>query len=81
MVKAFLDARIRALPRPSATPVPLTADNQESQDEYDKFFMDLNDPAILAAFGDEPAQATGTELKEKEEAVCKVGLIVPPKSP
>ncbi|OAX35443.1 hypothetical protein K503DRAFT_745949 [Rhizopogon vinicolor AM-OR11-026] len=72
VVKAFLDARMKALPRPSVPPVSLTVDSQESQDEYDKFFIDLNDPVILAALGDEPAQASGMEWKGKEEAVYKV---------
>jgi hypothetical protein len=56
----------------------VTAESQESQDEYDKFFIDLNDPEILAALGDEPAQASGLEWKGKEDAVCKVSLIIPP---
>ncbi|KAG1876642.1 Mus7/MMS22 family-domain-containing protein [Suillus subalutaceus] len=72
MVSAFLDARMRALPRPTAPPISPSVDNQESQDEYDKFFIDLNDPEILAALGDEPAQTSGMEWKRKEEAVCKV---------
>ncbi|KAG1811430.1 Mus7/MMS22 family-domain-containing protein [Suillus subaureus] len=70
LVSAFLDARMRALPRPTALPISPSVDNQESQDEYDKFFIDLNDPAILAALGDEPAQTSGMEWKRKEEAVC-----------
>ncbi|KAG2355797.1 methyl methanesulfonate-sensitivity protein 22 [Suillus spraguei] len=72
VVSAFLDARMRALPRPTAPPISPSVDNQESQDEYDKFFIDLNDPEILAALGDEPAQTSGMEWKQKEEAVCKV---------
>ncbi|KAG1907648.1 Mus7/MMS22 family-domain-containing protein, partial [Suillus fuscotomentosus] len=72
VVSAFLDARMRALPRPTAPPISSSVDNQESQDEYDKFFIDLNDPEILAALGDEPAQTSGMEWKKKEEAVCKV---------
>ncbi|KAG2068935.1 hypothetical protein BDR04DRAFT_1157335 [Suillus decipiens] len=72
VVSAFLDARMKALPRPTAPPISPSVDNQESQDEYDKFFIDLNDPEILAALGDEPAQTSGMEWKRKEEAVCKV---------
>ncbi|KAG2141299.1 Mus7/MMS22 family-domain-containing protein, partial [Suillus clintonianus] len=72
VVSAFLDARMKALPRPVAPPILPSVDNQESQDEYDKFFIDLNDPEILAALGDEPAQTSGMEWKRKEEAVCKV---------
>ncbi|KAG0694427.1 Mus7/MMS22 family-domain-containing protein [Suillus ampliporus] len=68
VVSAFLDARMKALPRPSAPPISPNVDNQESQDEYDKFFIDLDDPEILAALGDEPAQSSGVELKQKEEA-------------
>jgi len=81
VVKVFLDARMKALPRPSAPPVLVTVDSQESQDEYDKFFIDLNDPVILAALGDEPAQTSGMEWKGKEEAVCKVSLVILPISP
>jgi hypothetical protein len=77
VVSTFLDARMRALPRPTAPPISLSIDNQESQDEYDKFFIDLNDPEILAALGDEPAQTSGMEWKRKEEAVCKVALVPP----
>ncbi|KAG2150243.1 Mus7/MMS22 family-domain-containing protein [Suillus bovinus] len=78
VLSAFLDARMRALPRPTTPPIPSSVDNQESQDEYDKFFIDLNDPEILAALGDEPAQTSGMEWKRKEEAVCKVALICGP---
>jgi hypothetical protein len=78
VVSAFLDARMKVLPRPTVPPTLPSVDNQESQDEYDKPFIDLNDPEILAALGDEPAQTSGMEWKRKEEAVCKVALIVPP---
>ncbi|KAG1760863.1 Mus7/MMS22 family-domain-containing protein [Suillus occidentalis] len=71
VVSAFLDARMKALPRPTVPPI-LPSVDQESQDEYDKFFIDLNDPEILAALGDEPVQTSGMEWKRKEEAVCKV---------
>lgn len=69
---------MKVLPRPTVPPILPSVDNQESQDEYDKFFIDLNDPEILAALGDEPAQTSGMEWKRKEEAVCKVALVVPP---
>ncbi|KAG2742748.1 hypothetical protein P692DRAFT_20785828, partial [Suillus brevipes Sb2] len=72
VVSAFLDARMKVLPRPTVPPTLPSVDNQESQDEYDKPFIDLNDPEILAALGDEPAQTSGMEWKRKEEAVCKV---------
>ncbi|KAF9221440.1 hypothetical protein BS17DRAFT_785404 [Gyrodon lividus] len=75
LVQSFLNARLKALPQaqqPPLRPTVHSAESQESQDEYDKMFLDLNDAELLAALGDEPGITVATDLKAKEDALCKV---------
>lgn len=75
LVQSFLDARLKALPevQPPPPPVVHSVESQESQDEYDKLFLDLNDEELLAALGDEVEASAVADLKSKEDALCKVG--------
>ena len=74
LVQSFLDARLKALPavQPPPPPVVHIVESQESQDEYDKLF--LNDEELLAALGEEAEASTVADLKSKEDALCKVGF-------
>ncbi|KAF9245333.1 Mus7/MMS22 family-domain-containing protein [Melanogaster broomeanus] len=75
LVQSFLNARLKALPQaqlPPPLPIAYSAESQESQDEYDKLFLDLGDAELLAALGNEPEIAVVTDLKAKEDALCKV---------
>jgi hypothetical protein len=69
LVQSFLDARLKALPNIQPPPPPVV-ESQESQDEYDKLF--LNDEELLAALGEEAEASTVADLKSKEDALCKV---------
>jgi hypothetical protein len=71
LVQSFLDARLKALPNIQPPPPPVV-ESQESQDEYDKLF--LNDEELLAALGEEAEASTVADLKSKEDALCKVGF-------
>lgn len=53
-VQKFLDARAAAIPPPQRPPLSMAAlpSNEESQDEYGNFDLDLNDPMVVAAFED-----------------------------
>ncbi|KIJ61983.1 hypothetical protein HYDPIDRAFT_95349 [Hydnomerulius pinastri MD-312] len=75
LVQSFLDARLKALPQaqpPPPPPVVHSIESQESQDEYDKMFLDLDDAELLAALGEGPEIVVVTDLKAKEDALCKV---------
>ncbi|KIK80889.1 hypothetical protein PAXRUDRAFT_833254 [Paxillus rubicundulus Ve08.2h10] len=75
LVRSFLNERLKALPQvqlPPPTPIVHSTESQESQDEYDKLFLDLDDAELLAALGDEPEIVVVTDLKTKEDALCKV---------
>lgn len=76
LVQSFLDARLKALPevQPPPPPVVHSAESQESQDEYDKLFLDLNDEELLAALGEEAEASTVADLKSKEDVLCKVSF-------
>ena len=76
LVQSFLDARLKALPdvQPPPPPVVHGVESQESQDEYDKALLDLNDEELLAALGEEAEASTVANLKVKEDALCKVGF-------
>ncbi|KAH7890678.1 Mus7/MMS22 family-domain-containing protein [Phlebopus sp. FC_14] len=70
LVQSFLDARSKALPQVQLPSVTFSNnESQESQDEYEKVFLDLNDAELLAALGDEPPN---TDNQVKEQALCKV---------
>ncbi|KAH0836569.1 cell differentiation family, Rcd1-like-domain-containing protein [Lanmaoa asiatica] len=72
LVQSFLNARLKALPDVQPPPLPFvhSVESQESQDEYDKLF--LNDEELLAALGEATQASTVAGLKAKEDALCKV---------
>lgn len=73
LVQSFLNARRKALPdvQPPPPPVAHGVESQESQDEYDKLYLDL-DEELLAALGEEAEASAIADLKLKEDALCKV---------
>ncbi|KAF8141719.1 Mus7/MMS22 family-domain-containing protein [Boletus edulis] len=71
LVQSFLDARLKALPSVQPPPPPVV-ESQESQDEYDKLSLDLNDEELRAVLGEEAEVSTVADLKSKEDALCKV---------
>lgn len=73
LVQSFLNARQRAV-QPPPPPVVHSVESQESQDEYDKLSLDLNDEELLAALGEEAEASIVADLKSKEDALCKVGF-------
>ncbi|KAI0357556.1 hypothetical protein OH77DRAFT_1510566 [Trametes cingulata] len=71
-VQAFLDARARVIPKPRRpTPRIIAEDSQESQYDYEQFELDLDDPELLAALGEDPAASAQSENKEKDKRVCQ----------
>ena len=74
LVQAFLDAREAALPptRQLLNVIPRNnEDGQESQEDYGAFDLDLDDPELQAALGNENQHSQ--VIKIKEEAVCQGG--------
>lgn len=76
LVQSFLDTRIKALPcAQSPLPsVPVITRNQESQEEYEQLYLELNDAELLAALGEEAVKSVVTGLKAKEDALCKANI-------
>ncbi|KAI6164406.1 Mus7/MMS22 family-domain-containing protein [Pisolithus thermaeus] len=72
LVQSFLNARTKALPPAQPPAVSTEAMNLESQEEYEKLYLELDDAELLAAFGEEPVAAAVNNLKAKEDALCKV---------
>ncbi|KAG6334435.1 hypothetical protein ID866_4656 [Astraeus odoratus] len=71
LVQSFLNARSKALP-PAQAPLSAPIIQNESQEEYEKVFLELDDAELLAALGDELVTFTATDLRAKEDALCKV---------
>ena len=71
-VQTFLDARGRVIPRPHRPP-PRAAveDSQDSQDDYGQFDIDLDDPELLAALGEDAGPSEYKENKERDKIVCE----------
>ncbi|KAI6149743.1 Mus7/MMS22 family-domain-containing protein [Pisolithus tinctorius] len=74
LVQSFLNARTKALPPVQPPPPPATADamNAESQEEYEKLYLELDDAELLAALGEEAVALAVNDLKAKDDALCKV---------
>lgn len=72
LVESMVKARTNALPPPKFPRIDLPPpSNQESQDEYGGFDLDINDPALIAALGED--LSTNTEdLRNLDEELCKV---------
>ncbi|KAH9851730.1 Mus7/MMS22 family-domain-containing protein [Lenzites betulinus] len=72
-VQAFLDARALVLPKPRRPqPRVIAEESQESQYDYDQFDLDLDDPELLAALGEDLGPSEHSQNKEKDKAVCEV---------
>ncbi len=77
LLRSFLDARSLIIPRPSlprAAPAN-NGESQESQDDYGQFDIDLDDPELAAALGDEIESSSRQQLKSMEEATCRVSIL------
>ncbi|KAI9066820.1 hypothetical protein FKP32DRAFT_1673568 [Trametes sanguinea] len=72
-VQAFLDARALVIPKPRRPQLKVIAeDSQESQYDYDQFDLDLDDPDLLAALGEDVGSSEASENKEKDKIVCEI---------
>jgi len=74
LVQSYLNARAAVIPPPQlqcSISAPCD-ENQESQDEYGALELDLNDPELLAALGDEPPSHEVIVMKEKDARVSRV---------
>jgi hypothetical protein len=72
LVQAFLDARQAAMPVPQRHLVIDPGENQESQEEYGAFDLDLDDPELQAALGDNVESSLAKQNKDKDEQVWQV---------
>ncbi|EIN06032.1 hypothetical protein PUNSTDRAFT_145408 [Punctularia strigosozonata HHB-11173 SS5] len=67
LVQAFLDARSAYMPKPRR---PRKTHHSEDSQEYDDFELDLNDPALLVALGEAPAERSDAVIKEAR--LCQI---------
>ncbi|CDO69890.1 hypothetical protein BN946_scf184884.g49 [Trametes cinnabarina] len=73
LVQAFLDVRALVIPKPRRPqPRVIAEDSQESQYDYDQFDLDLDDPDLLAALGEDISSSDASENKEKDRVVCGI---------
>ncbi len=72
----FFDARTSVLPPPERPLLPSTIESQESQDEYGMFDLDMNDPDLLAALGENSPPTATYDFKPKDQALSKVILLL-----
>lgn len=76
LVQAFLDARSLVIPKPRRPqPRVVAEDSQESQYDYDQFDLDLDDPELLAALGENLGDPEAIQNKEKDKIVCEVSSV------
>lgn len=57
-----------------AIPSVTNGESQESQDEYGAFDLDLDDPELQVALGDDGQFCFAKENKANDELICKVML-------
>ena len=78
LVQAFLNARQTAMPASQRHPVvaPRAEDSQESQEDYGTFDLDLNDPELQAALGDDMESSIANQNKVKDGLVSQVGCVL-----
>ncbi|EPQ56427.1 hypothetical protein GLOTRDRAFT_138160 [Gloeophyllum trabeum ATCC 11539] len=75
LVQAFLDARAAAMPMPrikGPAAANVAPADEDSQDIYGDLDLDLDDPELLAALGEDVEDTRLKEMKAKDEVVCKV---------
>jgi hypothetical protein len=74
LVQAFLDAREATMSAPLRHSIIIPGDepdSQESQEDYGAFDLDLDDPELQAALGDN-GESTAHQNKAKDELVGQV---------
>ena len=73
LVQTFLDVRAAYFPTPRRPTIhPATEDSQESQDYFGMFDIDLDDPDLQAALGDEPESPEAKEVARKDKLLAEV---------
>ena len=73
LVQAFLHARsLVVLPRRCIVPQPLTSESQESQDEFGKFDLDLDDPELINALENNGDSLVADDRRLVDARVAKV---------
>ncbi|TFK51700.1 hypothetical protein OE88DRAFT_1658283 [Heliocybe sulcata] len=75
LVQAFLDARTAVMPKPRISrPAPANPGvfQEDSQDNYGDFDLDMDDPELLEALGENSGASLQKEVNAKDEVVCKV---------
>lgn len=76
LVQSFLDARRAAMPNPQRRiAVVASEESQESQDYYGDFDLDLDDPELQAALGNDVFPALKNENTAKDQIICNVSFI------
>jgi hypothetical protein len=78
LVQAFLDARQAAMPAPQRHPGAVLVgdqESQESQEDYGIFDLDLDDPELQAALGNDGECSITTQNRAKDELVWQVSGI------
>jgi hypothetical protein len=77
LVQAFIDARQTAMPAPQRhrTIAPgRDQESQESQEDYGAFDLDMDDPELQAALGDDVESSLAKHNKAKDGQVWQVCL-------
>ena len=73
LVQTFLNVRAAYFPRPRRPTIhAATEDSQESQDYFGMFDIDLDDPDLQAALGDEPKSPEAKEVARKDKLLAEV---------
>ena len=73
LVQTFLNVRAVYMPKPRRPTIhAATEDSQESQDYFGMFDIDLDDPDLQAALGDESESPEAKEVARKDKLLAEV---------
>ena len=73
LVQTFLNVRAAYMPKPRRPTIhAATEDSQESQDYFGMFDIDLDDPDLQAALGDEAESPEAKEVARKDKLLAEV---------
>ena len=73
LVQTFLNVRAAFMPKPRRPTIhAATEDSQESQDYFGMFDIDLDDPDLQAALGDEAESPEAKEVHRKDKLLAEV---------
>ena len=73
LVQTFLNVRASYMPKPRRPTIhAATEDSQESQDYFGMFDIDLDDPDLQAALGDEAESPEAKEASRKDKLLAEV---------